>query len=143
MVPFSVESVRRIRGFGFFSIVMAIWLLGCVAFQNYVSTPLGTQCPTAPVQTVQVTVKDCCGKVLRVLDEAPKPGSQFFVQCRCAEKKSAQHEASLPPKLEPFPASFFHFEAPVAVPEVAVIPAQSSDFRTFESAPTERPPVLS
>lgn len=72
---------------------MAMFLYGCVAFQYHPRTPLGVQCPTATVQEVLEPVT-CCGKVVRYEKRAPKPGDDVFVQCSCAEKKSADHLAS-------------------------------------------------
>jgi len=124
------------------SVVLAVWLFGCTAFQFYPRTSYGTQCPTAAVQTIVVAVKDCCGKEIGQVRRAPKPGEQAFVQCQCAEKKNAQHEASLPPKLEPFPSEVFHFDVPTRLPESLVTDSYSARFVTLSVPPLVRPPVL-
>ena len=58
-------------------------------------TQRGIQCPTATVQQVTEVklVKDCCGKLVpKVQVRKPKEGEPEFKQCRCAEKKAADHE---------------------------------------------------
>lgn len=122
---------------------MAVWLLGCTAFQFFVSTPFGTQCPTAPVQVVQVTLRDCCGKIIEVKKEAPKPGSEYFVQCRCAEKKTVEHEATVPPKLEPFLPSLVVLDLPPVLPEPWAEHPYLAVPTNFTASPPLRPPVLS
>ena len=52
------------------------------------TTRTGVQCPTARVQTV--VERDCCGRIVK---RAPQPGDRAFVQCACAEKKSASQKA--------------------------------------------------
>ncbi len=74
--------------------MMAMFLYGCVAFQYHPRTPSGVQCPTATVQEILEPVT-CCGKVVRYEKRAPEPGDKVFVQCNCAEKKSAEHLASV------------------------------------------------
>jgi len=122
---------------------MAAWLFGCTAFQFSVSTPYGIQCPTAAVQTVRIAVKDCCGRVVGYRAEAPKPGSKSFVQCRCAEKKNAEHQATMPPKLEPFPPTSVTLKVPDRLQEPLAEHAYASSFALRAVPPTIRPPVLS
>jgi hypothetical protein len=73
--------------------LMKLVLAGVVglyfSFAAWATTPTGVQCPTAPVQLIKVAAKDCGCKV-----RAPKPGEKGFVQCRCAEKRSAKAIAS-------------------------------------------------
>lgn len=124
-----------------FAVFMALWLLGCVAFQNYFSTPYGLQCPTAPVQSVTVAVKDCCGHIVRKLTEAPKPGGKFFVQCRCAEKQHAQQDSAAPNKLEPFSPSPFVLEIPIAPTEPRTRHSYSAANAFLSLSPLVPPPI--
>jgi hypothetical protein len=58
-------------------------------------TQRGTQCPTAAVQQVREIkiVEGCCGKKVEEIQvRKPKEGEPGFKQCRCAEKKVADHE---------------------------------------------------
>lgn len=58
-------------------------------------TPRGVQCPTAPIQQVVETkyVKNCCGElVAQTTVRKPHEGEAEFKQCRCAEKKAADHQ---------------------------------------------------
>ena len=58
-------------------------------------TPRGIQCPTAPIQQVLETkyVKNCCGElVAQTTVRKPHEGEASFKQCRCAEKKAADHQ---------------------------------------------------
>jgi hypothetical protein len=73
---------------------LAAVAMACASLVGFMPvTRAGVFCPTAPVQTVVKLERNCCGKL--VLEKrAPRPGEREFVQCRCAEKKSA-HEATL------------------------------------------------
>jgi hypothetical protein len=82
------------------SILLAVLLVAWVGFQHFPCTPDGVQCPTAPVQTVLKPLKAQCGCIVGFKAVKPKPGDKGFVQCRCAEKKSAEHTLSGAPKVD-------------------------------------------
>lgn len=73
-------------------------LMFAVSTTAYIrKTAEGTQCPTAPVQVIEVvrTVKTCCGDEIQVVEKRkPLPGEDAFRQCACAETKSAGSAAS-------------------------------------------------
>lgn len=74
---------------------LAALMLGFVSLNfNLEVTPEGTQCPIAAVQAIAVPTRICCGAA-SVTTRKPKPGDKDFVQCRCAEKRSAQHQAAI------------------------------------------------
>ncbi|ODU52059.1 MAG: hypothetical protein BGO01_00310 [Armatimonadetes bacterium 55-13] len=123
-----------------FAVLMAIWLLGCTAFQFHPRTREGLQCPTAVVQTVKEPVY-CCGEVVGYTERAPQPGESSFVQCRCAEKKAADHALSMPPKLEAFPAPRFVFEVPVALAPVWTVHPYTREFESWTVPPPTPPPA--
>jgi hypothetical protein len=122
------------------AILLALWLFGCTAFQYQPATPFGVQCPTAPVQTVTVAVRDCCGKIVGLRRVAPAPGQREFVQCRCAEKAKAEHDSLLPPKLEPFFTPEFAYQVPSAPVEPAAEYAYRVSYRSLAFPPSVRPP---
>ena len=68
--------------------------MACASLLGFMPvTRQGVLCPTAPIQSVVKLKRNCCGHL--VLEKrAPRPGEREFVQCRCAEKKSA-HEVGL------------------------------------------------
>ena len=73
---------------------LAAIAMACASLVGFMPvTRAGVFCPTAPVQSVVKLDRNCCGRL--VLEKRPpRPGEREFVQCRCAEKKSA-HEATL------------------------------------------------
>ena len=64
-------------------------------------TRAGIQCPTAPIQKIQVPVR-CCGKVIGFQVRAPKPGEFGFVQCRCEEKRAPVKATATASKFQVF-----------------------------------------
>ena len=74
------------------AVVVAAWFF-LYSVLPTAATPYGVQCPTAPVQTITVAMRICCGKVARIATRAPKPGDKDFVQCRCAEKKGTAQKS--------------------------------------------------
>lgn len=137
-----LPRIRTLDARRILAILFALWLFGCTAFQFHPRTAAGVQCPTAAVQTIQVAVRTCCGKIVGYRAQAPKPGQREFVQCRCAEKKSAEHEASLPPRLEPFFVPELRFELPSAPPVPAADHAYRADYRSLSFPPSVRPPAM-
>ena len=76
--------------------ILAVMGFVCAAILGFTpTTRAGVQCPTAAVQTL--VERDCCGRVVK---RAPKPGDRVFVQCACAEKKSASHKATVLTKVD-------------------------------------------
>jgi len=98
---------------------MAACLFFCASIQTFPATALGTQCPTAPVQMIDVAVKDCCGKVIGHIQRTPKVGDTEFLQCRCAEKKAPKHESATGPKFEVFTSTTVCLDFRSAIPPVA------------------------
>lgn len=82
-------------------------------------TPNGVQCPTAPVQTVVETLS-CCGKTVGYAQRPVRPGDKGFVQCRCAEKRAAQHSSSVGPQAP-------HYEMLCAQPLTIALPILAQD----------------
>lgn len=118
---------------------MAVWLFGCSAFQFHPRTPVGLQCPTATVQKVTVAVRDCCGRITGHIQRAPLPGEKAFVQCHCAEKRTA-HDLGLPPRLQPFFVPTAEWDLPV-VPRLPYGPQTlSEDIVSVPIPPSVRPP---
>ncbi len=106
MTPRMSRSIRddiwalRHRGSNFFAVFMALCVLSLTSLQVCPQTPTGVQCPTAPVQAILKPVKAHCGCVVAFKLVAPKPGDKAFVQCHCAEKKSAERVVFTPPKVD-------------------------------------------
>lgn len=121
---------------------MALWLFGCTAFQFHPRTPWGVQCPTAKIQVVEIAVRNCCGKVIGLRSVVPLPGDRSFVQCRCAEKKTAQQQASLPPRLELFASIVFRLELPTPLAKPFVAHPYLVHRYTVSVPPLVRPPGL-
>ena len=74
---------------------LATILIASTSFTWLPQTPKGVQCPTAAVQVVTAVayVRDCCGKlVAKTFQHTPREGEPGFKQCRCAEKKAAEHQ---------------------------------------------------
>ena len=119
--------------------ILAAMALLCTAFFGFAApTPKGVQCPTAPVQ--RVVARDCCGKPIV---RAPKLGEKSFVQCRCAEKKSAAVEITLAERMDFFLVAAAPLPATTAVRLPSAIPAFSADFRSIGFPPIVRPPTAS
>ena len=134
------KLARRIN---FFALFVACLFLLCSALKVSPQTQAGLQCPTAPIQAIRVAVKDKCGCILGYKSVAPKPGDKGFVQCKCAEKKSAEHALPTPPKselfvsMEPDPILTSRVTFALQPPAFkALIPASSRSPRT-------RPPAFS
>ncbi len=115
-------------------------LLATSLLQGVPRTAAGTQCPTAPVQTVKVAVKDCCNHtVVKVV--APKPGSKYFVQCRCAEKKVAHEVATSGTRLELFVSASFVLAGPASIPRLFQRHQLTERTLRVASRPQLRPPT--
>lgn len=142
VLRFLAPLTKQVKGRDLFVVAMALWLLGCVALQNYFSTPYGVQCPTAPVQGIKVAVRNCCGRIVGERTEAPKPGSKFFVQCRCAEKGHAQQDSAAPSKLEPFTLSPFVLSLPGIPSKPRTRYAYFAKAARHSIPPSVRPPNL-
>jgi hypothetical protein len=123
-----------------FTIVMAVFLYGCVAFQFHPRTPLGVQCPTATVQVTKAPIY-CCGVLVGYEDRAPEPGETGFVQCQCAEKQSAEHLAQTgPPKLQVFWTPTVQVEPrPFLVPREPIRGRLPSDTSALQPPPVPPP----
>ena len=122
-----------------FVAILATLAMVCASLFGFVpATPKGVQCPTAAVQTV--TVRTCCG---RLVTRAPEPGERAFLQCRCAEKKTAAHDSTVPSKLQLYfvAGEPLQFDAP---PRPApTVPAFAATFRSVGFPPIVRPPTAS
>ncbi|MFI5386049.1 MAG: hypothetical protein ACHQ50_08005 [Fimbriimonadales bacterium] len=135
-------KIRAIPGQETIAALMAAWVFLFSALQFLPLTPDGVQCPTAPVQTITDAVRDCCGKLVGYSIRAPQPGDPGFVQCRCAEKKSAQHKASVSLRAD----SFLH-EA-VQLPRIAALTEPMANhiyswrYRSLRFPPSVLPPDL-
>ena len=109
------------------------------------STPLpGTHCPTAPVQSVTRT-SACCGKVLAIESHKPRPGENGFVQCRCAEKRSTQHQAALnqgPPHFDMLPIRPVLPVLPARIPEALVASTPAARVVAVATIPLVPPPSV-
>jgi len=123
-------------------ITVALLFVG-TAFQFRVRTPQGQQCPTATVQVITVAVKNCCGKVIGYAQRAPKPGEATFVQCRCAEKRAADHHATTSPKMEMWLASGPTPAAPPSLSAGPTIPPYAAANPDRTTPPSLRPPAIS
>lgn len=119
-------------------LLLVAWFAFWTCLQSQPVTPYGVQCPTAPVQSISVAMQ-CCGKTV-CATRAPRPGDKGFVQCRCAEKKSAAVKFSGPPKPQLVEAQ--PFDAPKAglVAWLSTSEPTSVAFRSQDSAPPVRPP---
>lgn len=103
-------------------------------------TPRGVQCPTAAVQEIVVAKRDCCNRIVGVEVRKPREGEKGFVQCRCAEKKSAQHGAAEPtvPRVEAMCAiAPIALTLPVRLPEL-----QAEDYYLARLTTVVTPPLL-
>jgi len=120
---------------------LALLLLLATSFlQGVPRTAAGTQCPTAPVQTVKVAVKDCCNRTV-MKKVAPKPGSKYFLQCRCAEKKAAHEVASSGTRLELFTTEVPALATPAALPRLFQRHRLTETVLHVASPPRLRPPL--
>ena len=90
------------RAFHWIALLVAVMFLMGSSLRLTPQTRVGVQCPTAPIQSVLVPVKNKCGCVIAYRSVTPKLGDKAFVQCRCAEKKSADQTVPIPPKSELF-----------------------------------------
>lgn len=120
-------------------LLLAACLLVCSGFQVCLQTPHGIQCPTAPIQKITVTKRDCCGRVVGYETRAPKPGEAGFMQCHCAEKKASQ-QAFLEAKDDSFftPLAAIEIHPYVRVGEDIAVPAIAKTY--FIQTPSTRPP---
>ena len=120
----------------FVAILATLGLVCATLFGFVPSTPKGIQCPTAPVQAV--FVRNCCG---RLVARAPKPGERAFVQCRCAEKRAAAHDAVAPTKIDFFLATAEPAVETAPLPPVHEVPAFSAILCAVAFPPATRPPT--
>ncbi len=134
-----VRSLKTlwVRVSGIPQILLAVCLFLCASLQTFPATALGTQCPTASVQTIDVAIKDCCGKVIGHIHRAPMAGEKGFLQCRCAEKKAPKQESSTAPKFEVFASEPVRLEFPTAIPAVT----QPIGYAVAESSADRTPPT--
>jgi hypothetical protein len=91
--------------------------------QLFACTNSGIHCPTAPIQSVTVANLSCCGKVIIFTSRKPRPGEKGFVQCRCAEKRSAQQQAGIGatvPHLDMMASQAFVLHLPLRISEPTV-----------------------
>ena len=108
-------------------------------------TQRGIQCPTAAVQKITEVklVKDCCGKLVpKVLARSPQEGEPDFKQCRCAEKKSIQHEEEKTPTASSKPISLAALSnSPSMVPfQTLDILFEKLTFHVVDQTPPTSPP---
>jgi len=139
----AVRSLKTLwaRASGIPQILLAVWLFVCAASQTFPTTPTGVQCPTAPVQSVSVAIKDCCGKVIGHVTRAPKLGEKGFLQCRCAEKKAPkQDSAATAPRFEVFTSSPVCLVFPSAIPPVRESFRYIAAASSAENTPATPPP---
>jgi hypothetical protein len=104
-------------------------------------TPAGIQCPNAPVQSIAVPIRNCCGEVVGYTNRAPKPGDKEFVQCRCAEKQTAKQKLISGPRFEPFPATTPQLAESTILPEAAPAGGYDPHYDSVDTSPSVRPPV--
>lgn len=131
------------KGSNLISVVLAVLVLWCSVGQVLTRTPLGVHCPTASVQLVTVTAKDCCGKVIAVTKRKPKIGERDFLQCRCAEKVSSHQKADFDrvgPHVEMLPMSVFVLRIPLPVQTAPIEHAQTVQLPAVPSSPPVPPP---
>jgi hypothetical protein len=122
------------------SLLLTLALLVASAGRYTLRTPDGRQCPTAPTQVIVETVRSCCGKVVGVVERAPKPGDKAFHQCRCEEKKSSNFESAYAPialALPPAPVMIPNLGGPGYVRSVPVAPLP---YPTASPSPPAPPP---
>jgi len=136
------NSEARMGRIDFFAILMAFLLFGCVGFQFSARTADGVQCPTAPVQAIVKAIKAPCGCLVGYKISKPQPGDRGFVQCRCAEKKSAEHSPTAVPRSEALVVMAPTIEVPLAI----VAPFDVPDFLSVNPpvslTPAFHPPTL-
>ena len=135
------RKFANVRGGNLLAMLMVALIFVGSAFQVRVRTALGQQCPTAAVQLVTVAVKDCCGKVVGYAERAPKPGEALFVQCRCAEKKAAEHQAVTSPKLHLLPGTATDAPQPQALADTSANPTYRASKADRSTPPSLRPPA--
>lgn len=109
-----------------------------------VRTPEGVHCPTAAVQSVLTEVKDCCGRIVGYEARKPQEGEKQFLQCRCAEKRTAQQQSiaeSGNPQVEIVPPQPFVLLVPEPLPEPIAEHRYFARLTTVPSPPSPRPPA--
>ena len=119
-------------------------LLGwCSVALLAIRTPAGIHCPTAPVQAVLTPVKDCCGQIVGYEARTPSAGEKQFMQCRCAEKRTAQQTTSesVSPQIEMPLTQPFVLRLPELLPEPQAEHRYFARLTTVPSPPFLRPPV--
>jgi len=132
----------RFAGTDVYSVLLALLFFVCVGSPFSSRTEDGVQCPTAPVQTVMKAIKSPCGCVIGYRVSAPKPGDKGFVQCRCAEKKSAERTVWRAPKNEALPMSVASVDVPFAPCFAFDFVGVESGFVPVVAAPLIHPPTL-
>ena len=136
-----VQGTRQIL-----ALVMSALLLWCAVSRAATVTARGVQCPTAVVQTAVFAKRNCCGKVVGYEVRKPKEGERGFLQCRCAERKSAQHGAAEAPA--PRVEALVAFEAPLALalpsrpPEALAGDTYLARLTVVPAPPFVRPPQV-
>ncbi|RYG47384.1 hypothetical protein EON79_07520 [bacterium] len=86
-----------------------------------------------------MAVRDCCGRITGYLERAPKPGEGTFVQCRCAEKRTA-HDYGLPPRLQPFFVPAVQLDLPALIAEPRRVLPGREELASVPIPPSIRPP---
>lgn len=109
-----------------------------------IRTPEGIHCPTAAVQTVLTPIKDCCGQVVGYKAHKPSEGEKQFLQCRCAEKRTAHQTSSesLGPQIEMPLTEPFVLLLPELLPEPQAEHRYLARLTTVPSPPALRPPAF-
>jgi len=136
------QNIRQAGRIDLIAILAAVWFVACAVLQVPPKTPDGVQCPLAPVQVVVKPLKAACGCVVGFKAAKHKPGDRGFVQCRCAEKKSAEHVAWNAPRNEALSAlpSALEFPLPIVL-TFAPPAARQSEYSLF-APPAFHPPAL-
>ena len=113
---------------------MAAIVLFVVGIPVYASSPVGVQCPTAPVQSV----------LIDGIERAPQPGDVDFQPCHCAEKKTAPMKSAIAQKTKEtvwFVAEFLPVgEPPIAFHAARIATQPCKTLRNRLTAPPVPPP---
>lgn len=138
--------MRVLRGGASLTALFLVALLAwCSSVRFVTQTPEGQHCPTAAVQTVAVPIRDCCGRLIAWSVRKPTLGEKSFLQCRCAERTTAQHEATLEGKafyVDLLPVRAFTLAMPLALPMSVAPRAEAGPLLAVATPPALRPPCL-
>jgi hypothetical protein len=109
-------------------------------------TQRGIQCPTATVQQITEVklVKDCCGKLVpQSTVRKPREGEPGFKQCRCAEKKAADHgeEKTATESYKPILVAVLSSWSSTTSFEAIDMPLVKLTLNVGDQAPPTSPPV--